>query len=207
MKTKKEVKEYTQGLIKTLKSVRSMRVQSPESYVYFKELLKGHPENPEKTSKMTDLKIVRNKLGKGYTLMMVNKDGTEEDISWNKCIYGDFNSNYLYIAMRSAVYEQINEYRKKNKWECELCRVIGNKEGYHVDHVNYFEQLKACFLRNRTDIPETFDTNEYHQKCFREEDIKFQKEWEEYHKKNAVLRILCKKCNETRSNWDGKESI
>ncbi len=207
MSTKKEVKEYTQALIEDLKGVRSMRVQSPEGYAYFKELLKGHPENPEKTSKMTDLKIVRNKLGKGYTLVMVNKDGTEEDISWNKCIYGREIKNVLMEAMRVGIEGQIKEFRETTEKVCTICKRDIRFEESHVDHENYFECIAKTFLKGEKEIPKTFVQNDKLQKRFLEEDKEFEERWAKYHKETAKLRLTCRPCNLHRPHWDGKEPV
>ena len=38
-------------------------------------------------------------------------------------------------------------------------------------------------------------------RCFKPIDSIFEKEWQEFHKDNAQLRILCQKCNLTRSKF------
>jgi hypothetical protein len=205
MSTKKEIKDYTCKLIKQIKRTKSMRIQSPEAYEYFKELFKGHPDYPEKTSKMTDLKIVINPLDRSYMLKIVNSDGTEDDISWNKCIYGERKRSDIYMAMRVAVLDQINKFREAHAHVCELCHIRRCEKGFHVDHVNYFEYLQNTFMGHYETQPTEFDIHESGQKCFRKEDKEYEKAWQEYHRENAILRILCAPCNLSRPLWIGTE--
>ena len=44
--------------------------------------------------------------------------------------------------------------------------------------------------------------NNFAQEVFRDEDIEFVKLWQKYHKTNATLRILCKKCNQNLDNYN-----
>jgi hypothetical protein len=55
-------------------------------------------------------------------------------------------------------------------------------------------------------IPDTFgDTNDdTHRRCFLETDKDFKNEWTDYHYENAQLRVLCQKCNLTRTKTNHK---
>ena len=100
--------------------------------------------------------------------------------------------------MRSAIEEQIEEYKKGRELKCGKC---GSKSKPEVDHMNIlFVELYENFLKGRKDIPKEFDNTKSNSKCFREEDKKFKEEWEEYHKENAILRILCNICNNKYEN-------
>lgn len=59
-------------------------------------------------------------------------------------------------------------------------------------------------MKDRKDIPKDFENTESNSKCFKESDKKFKEEWENYHKKNATLRILCNKCNNMKENKQRK---
>lgn len=204
MTEKKAIKEYTSELIKGLKKTKSVRIQSPESYVYFKELFKGHPEYPEKTARMTDLKIVKSPIGKGYMLKIVNIDGTEDDISWNKCIYGREMKNVLMEAMRVAVMEQIKEFRETNtNTKCGICKRDTKYVETHVDHEIHFEKIAKTFLEGEKEIPKEFEQDELVLKCFKETDRDFAERWAKYHREKAVLRLTCASCNMKRPDWNG----
>lgn len=205
MSTKKEIKDYTSELINRLKITKSLRIQSEEAYEYFKELFKGHPDYPEKTSKMTDLKIVKGAMGKGYMLKIVNSDGTEDDISWNKCIYGREMKNVLMEAMRVAVMEQIKEFREANTNRiCGICKKDTKHVETHIDHVIHFESIAKTFLEGEKEIPKEFEQNELVLKCFKEKDRDFAERWAKYHKEEAVLRLTCASCNMKRPDWNRK---
>ena len=79
--------------------------------------------------------------------------------------------------------------------ECAFCK---SKKDIEIDHVNLFKDLYNDFVKDRKDIPSSFDNNFYNAAKFKKDDELFENEWIEYHRKNALLRCLCKKCNLSR---------
>ena len=98
------------------------------------ENVKGYPNYEEKVKDLKDIKIRNNKKYKKQKEVFIEKeDGSIIDISiLKKCITSS-ESNNLNIAMRSAIENQIEEYRKGKELKCELC---GSKSKQEVDHVN-----------------------------------------------------------------------
>ena len=47
-------------------------------------------------------------------------------------------------------------------------------------------------------LPNIFEANETHSKIFNNIDNEFEKSWIDFHRTNAILRVLCKKCNLSR---------
>ena len=94
--------------------------------------------------------------------------------------------------MRNVINDQIIEYRTaQNKLVCEFCQSTDNP---HVDHIIHFEKLMKDFIKENK-APETF-LHECNKKIrFRQEDEAFKTKWQQYHRENATLRILCAKCN------------
>ena len=81
---------------------------------------------------------------------------------------------------------------------CELCG-----EHDRIDHHSEkspFAKLYVDFLDiNR--LPTTFNDTKSHMKCFKELDYNFEKNWTQYHKENAILRTLCRKCNGSQKKY------
>ena len=134
--------------------------------------------------------------------IIVKNTVDEDDVSvFNNCITGKPKDN-LTIAMRSSIHPQVeefrnNEFRKNGNLECVLC---SSTNSIHIDHYEpQFTDLKSEFLGNwKGPLPNTFEQNEAHSKVFTKMDNDFDKKWFDFHRTNAVLRVLCKKCNLSR---------
>jgi hypothetical protein len=180
-----------------------------KDHIYYDELLdllKRHPNYKTKTEYMVNLAIRKNKLNKSSLGVWIIKsdNNLDEEISWAKnCINSKNNSkrSELNIAFRSSIQGQIMFYKNNTLHKCEMCNINGD----HVDHINHFESLTDMFLKNynKNLIPFDFDdmTDGSGRRCFKPKDNIFEKDWQEFHKKNAKLRILCKNCNLTRPKY------
>jgi len=196
-KTKKELKEYTKNIIYDKVGITSsIKNNYPQYWDFFIYLFSGHYDYNNKIKDMDDIIITNNKQNKKYLEINIKKNnGDIIDISYNKCISGKPKDN-LTLAMRNSITPQIMEFKKNNENICVLC---GSDQKIHIDHFKpQFIELKKNFLLKHEQVPEKFDDNYFHSKIFKPEDLKFQKNWEEYHKKNCCLRVLCQKCNLSR---------
>ncbi len=210
-KTKKDLTEYTRNLLKHIGICSSIKNKNIDAYNYFIKLFESHPKNPEKTKGIVDLKITQNKVNRSaIEINMVKENSVEEDISWVACIKGK-TRDPLPIAYRVAIDDQIKEFRKDKPSKCVNC---GETKGeMHVDHIIHFEKLILDFEKliiapekdSKLQIPKLFANHSSNMKCFRDTDKEFEKKWKDFHKKNATLRILCKKCNTTRENYKEPE--
>ena len=199
IKSQKELKEYTKNTIKRIGLCESLKKEYPKEYKYFLELFKRHPNYEEKVKGLVDIKIRKNKKYSRQKEVLIEKESGEIiDISvLNKCING-CKSNDLNKAMRNAIENQIEEYRKNNELKCEKC---DSKSKPEVDHKEIlFVELYENFIRERKDIPTEFENTISNSKCFKICDKNFEEEWIKYHKENAKLRILCSKCNNKKEN-------
>ena len=196
--SQKKLKEYVRKKIYTIGLCSSIKKSHPEEWDFFIYLFERHSNYPEKFDGLKDISIRYNPVFKNQLETIIIKDnGDEDDVSvLNKCITGKPKDN-LTIAMRNSILPQILEFRNNNSLICELCRSVKNIE---VDHFEpQFIELKTAFLNNWNGTPPIyFKQNKCHSKIFINDDISFEKGWNEYHKKNARLRILCKKCNSSR---------
>ena len=59
----------------------------------------------------------------------------------------------------------------------------------------HFEDLVKDFLKDKNPPKKFKDNPDNNRAIFFEEDIEFQKEWEQFHQEKAKLRILHAKCN------------
>ena len=82
------------------------------------------------------------------------------------------------------------------------CLSIANlaRPSYILDHHKpEFIDLKTEFLNNwESPLPNIFEENISHSKIFINTDNEFEDSWNEFHRTNATLRILCKNCNLSR---------
>jgi hypothetical protein len=174
----------------------SLKIERPDDFKDFMELFKNHPEYSTKLTNVVDLCIVVNKKNhKYFEINLIKSDKTVDDISYRICISLKHKNKDLYEALRYSIYEQIKEFKNKSRLICVKCKSL---ENIHIDHVNTFKSLTDNFLRNRKDIPSSFDNTYYNSSMFKTEDKKINDEWFDYHKENAVLRCLCRNCNLTR---------
>ena len=123
-----------------------------------------------------------------------------DDVSVLKnCITGRPKDN-LKIAMRVAIQPQIYKFKHSQpNLICELCSEIKCIEIDHHSETMPFTKLYTDYLKNNhLPIPTTFDNTIDHMKCFKQTDHLFENEWIQFHEKNAILRLLCKKCNNSQ---------
>jgi hypothetical protein len=200
-KTQKSLKEYFREVINQIGVCDSVKTKHLEKYLDFCEVFKRHPKYPDKFFNLVDVKIDYNPVYKTQLVVYIIKDNGEiDDVSvLNTCIIGK-NKNNLLVAMRVAIQPQIDEYRLKNR--IDLCEKCGSTDRIEIDHHNEkktFQMLYCDFMSiNDLNIPNTFDNTEGHLKCFKKTDKLFEEKWIAYHRDNAILRMLCRKCNEYR---------
>ena len=199
----KEIEEYTRDKITKLGLCSSIKSEDISFYYFLKDLFLRHPRYMEKeVDKAIDFIIVQNGLNKNaYEINFILNNGRIESISWIKCAK-ETKQNPMVgfkMACRTSVDDQIYIYRSKANKVCSIC---SSRKELEVDHVIHFEKLLSDFLlSNKMKLPSSFDKDKYHRECFKPKDKKFGDIWKEYHKKHAILRILCKNCNLTREKY------
>ena len=206
-----ELRNYVIGIIRQIGLCENLLSKNPAAFQFFKDLFNRHPEKERKgVPLLIDIHIRKfPKTNPRKTLLEIadhqfwiaKSDGTEESISWNTCAKGEGNpvGKKLNWAMRQAVEPQIREFKTARRGSpCEFC---GSHEKPTADHIKKFKDLKDEFLALRPDHPTEFAKNEFAQEIFRAEDEEFVRSWQEYHKVNATLRILCEPCNKKLDNY------
>jgi len=197
-KTQKQLKECVREKIDKIGICSSIKQFYPEEWEGFMYLFKRHIDYPEKFNGLTDIKISNNPAYKTQLeAIIIKNNGDEDNVSvLNNCITGKPKDN-LTIAMRNSIYPQIEEFKINSIMECVLC---SDTKNIHIDHYEpQFVDLKTEFLNNWEELlPNTFEQNKSHSKIFTNIDNYFEQKWIEFHRTNAILRVLCKKCNLSR---------
>ena len=172
----------------------SLKTEREDDYNDMMVLFTEHPEYPEKLRDVVDIMIVRNKkVPKYYEFNLVRENGDIEDISYRCCITKRGKETDYLNAMRNAIEPQINYFRTISERECEIC---GSNNEIQIDHIYEFCDLVKDFQKTTSlDKPSIFNDNYCNMAIFKEEDKEYEKEWYIYHKDNAKLRPLCKRCN------------
>lgn len=201
---KEELRDYVIAIILKTGLTPSLKTTHPKVYTFFESLFQRHPDKVRKeVSFLTDISIrkfpttkyKKNLDVRDHQFFIIKNNGTEDSISWNSCV--DMSviafEKRINWAMRYSIKEQIIEFKNSNKNKpCEFC---GTYSDITADHIIKFKKLKDDFLSENPKHPTEFSKNKFSSDIFREEDIEFEKLWQEYHRKNATLRILCSSCN------------
>jgi hypothetical protein len=180
------------------------------------DLISRHPSRSEwKNLIPTSFKISRS-TANGSLVLYVKFEGLNNYriVSWVACSKGrlaksqcsDNDDNKLNGAMRYAIRQQINAYRKSNP--VQICLLCQTESKIEVDHYPiHFVDIKDNFIKmkmERGEIPpadfkwhpkkgnfmfkDGNKSNDYYDK-------KWKQSWQRYHKVHATYRYLCSTCN------------
>lgn len=172
------------------------------------ELLKRHPNHVEKVGCGIDFFFVtQNKVNtKALQLNIQRIDGSIIDLSWRNCVDGKVKTQkqMLYDAMRLAISDQTQSFKAgavfEDRFQCQICGCHVDKTHLaHVDHLISFKSIVEVFLKDKVAPCEFTDCRISHAAKFKDSDRQFEREWQEFHSVHASLRILCAKCNLSRS--------
>tara|TARA_Y100000389_G_scaffold175039_1_gene185487 strand:+ start:1097 stop:1783 length:687 start_codon:yes stop_codon:yes gene_type:complete len=206
-KTHRDFEQYVKKLIyEEIGVCLDVKNTYPDKYKILIQLLERHPEFNSKSKNMCNIKIINDVLNVKALKTIIIKNHGEIDISWRCAITGKHKpfKYELMSAMRSSIDEQIYDFKinyKNNS--CELCDSVKEIQVDHNDTKNSaFDELVYKFVKenNNIKIPDNFgELNDgTHRRCFLEKNYIFRDKWVEYHRRNAILRMLCHKCNISR---------
>ena len=192
--------DYFRSKINEIGLCCSVKHEYHDFYNELLEIFKSHPNYPEIFLNVVDVAIAYNKINpkKCYELQLIKSNKTSEAVSYRKCFVKTPTDNSLKMAMRYSIKDQILDY--KDSCDELICAICGSEQNIQIDHVIFFKTLYNYFLsQNTLPIPTEFDNTYFNSAKFKNDDVEFQKSWYEYHKKHAILRCLCDKCNLIRS--------
>ena len=206
-KIQKELKKYFRDKIDNIGECESIKTNHPEDFKEFCIMFERHPDYPDKFIGFDDIKIDYHPDYKTQLVVYITKNnGDIDDVSvLNSCVTGK-PKDKLKIAMRVASYPQSIEF--KNKQSQYLCEICGKTDRIEIDHHSEtmpFAKLYEKFMEaNTIPIPVSFDNTQSHMKCFQAADTIFEESWINYHKQNAILRMLCRVCNGQQPKYKAK---
>jgi hypothetical protein len=178
--------------------VHRMVTREHEDFPQFLGIMAQQKQWATKVGMIRSFKITRSSLNKAL-LLQVNMDNSRRwyTVSWRKGVARKRKPrDPLQSALRQAVHQDIQLWKKFHAYaaKCVQCESQTRLEADHDDPS--FQELTQNFLANRMGIPKKFG---YDRKTcgkkFLPKDILFRALWQEYHRKNARLQWLCKKCN------------
>ena len=199
-KTKKKCKEYTADLIKR-KGVGEID-KVDRDFLFFKCLYSRKPSHSDSENNIQKFIIEVNPNNKKADyLSIIDNNGKKCVFSWVKCVNACDASNkeMLYEAFRTSIEEQTSDFYYKNHC-CNHCGKEKINYKLVVDHVNEFNELREDFI-NKTPlkIPDSFDNDSNSKYIFKKKDYIFKEEFQEYHKKHAILQLLCEECHKNKT--------
>tara|TARA_R110000803_G_scaffold162035_1_gene225652 strand:- start:3 stop:656 length:654 start_codon:yes stop_codon:yes gene_type:complete len=203
--TKKDAYTYTKALL--IKNENNNIKKGDDIFEYLMEMIYIHPESSEKIGDgISSFDIIRD-CYRNIALKINQHTLKDISVSWTTiCSFKPrTKQSLLNDAFRNAINYQILEFRnnklKNNKiLECELCK---STFIINIDHIIQFKQLTIEFLAlTNLKTPTEYDRSPFNKGCiFKLQDIEFKTEWDNYHKKHATLRPLCRTCNLKRPKY------
>ena len=202
-KSKKAAEDYTRNIINTIGKNDCIN-EDNKHFQFFVDLLNNHQRREYKIGcGIKSFIITINALGTGFETLIRRTDDSIESFSWKDCSSSTFKNNKdkLDIALRSAIQSQIQEFKLESE---EICAECNKHDKCAVDHKSpTFYELKSTFLLSNPMREFTFRKDiKTHQEIFSEADKDFECLWQKYHKENAVLQYLCKKCHNEKTKND-----
>ena len=177
--------------------------QENEEFVNLLEIMMAQEKWLDKLDTIKAFRVTRSKLNKAIILqVMVKKFSRWLTVSWRKgSSQKRKEEDPLNSSFRQSIHRQILSWKKINnfKAECVECKDINHLHlKLQSDHKDpSFLKLTKDFLEKpiNKDVPIEFDYNNKCGRKFKKKDYLFKQRWQLYHKQNAVLQWLCRKCN------------
>ena len=202
-KTKKELHEYTKKFLEE-NGVCEIDNLDKEKFSFLLSLYSRKPSHKDYIKNIQRFKITLNpvKHDKPNHLSCIDNNNNEFVFSWNACCNGrdTKESEKLKEACRTSIKEQTAScWHSNNK-----CYSCGKNKitGFEVDHFNEFIKIVNDFMEiNTIKIPDNFESDAItSQYMFKKEDDNFKQSFQNYHRENAILRLLCKECHREKTN-------
>lgn len=218
--TKAKATKFMQAFIASRKEQMQIEeydafLRKNEDFEFLYALVRRHPYSDNKIGcGIKSFEIVRT-VWNNYCLYLTRVDGSRTDFSWRECLNATPEVQSMVKAMRKAVDYQIIEYLETKTFKGQLCCLCNKAVAEHVDHVPpvTFEVIAGDFLKmveskpcqEQSEAPEGVNLV-YHKGIIdtysddghlgrRIADPIIEKEWQDYHRNQAILRFLCAFCN------------
>ncbi len=218
--TKVKATKFMQRFIDSRKEQMSIEehdvlLRKNEDFEFLYALVRRHPYSDNKIGcGIKSFEIVKT-VWNNYCLYLTRQDGSRTDFSWRECLNATPEDQSMVKAMRKAVDYQILEYLEIKTFKGQLCCLCNKAVAEHVDHVPpvTFEAISGQFIKMMENKPCQEQSEApggvnrvYHKGIIdtysddghlgrRIADPIIEKEWQDYHRNQAVLRFLCAFCN------------
>jgi hypothetical protein len=200
-KTKKDVHTYTEKLIEKKGVCEIDKLDA--DFLYFLSLYSRKPSHSDYVKNIQKFKITLDpiKKNKANHLSCVDNNNKEFIFSWRSCCDGRDTkmTDKLKEACRTSIKEQTASCWY-NKSKCDGCGK-NKTDGFEVDHLNEFSKIYNDFMEiNVIQIPDDFESDTItSQYMFKKEDNNFKQSFQNYHRENAILQLLCKECHKEKT--------
>jgi len=205
--SKKEAQDYTRNVLDEIGRRVSIYPSHPK-FKFFNDLLNNHSDRPRKEGPgIASFGIQRNaRDGRNHETYIIRIDGTKETFSWKDCAGKTSltDEQKLKKAYRCSIDSQIEEYKKSQPNRCVLCT---SADQLSVDHKEptFYVLMKTFQAQTPLPVPTHFDKQaKTNAEIFRATEKPFEDAWMDYHKKHAVLQILCDVCHKAKTVEDNK---
>jgi hypothetical protein len=199
IRTKKEVEDKIRYIVQS--TPLNTPIDNSNTEFILKVLSHHHQFRQKCGVGITHLEIRTNPSWNGPTqgIWFIRKDGSEVDISWVTSLKPDGKPSLKEDISNAARYEiasQIHEFHDNGDCHiCNLCnRMMVRHDRLHVDHIKPFDELFSIFLALNNITYSNIETEDLGvESQFKDRLLAI--EWFKFHKENASLRLVHKKCN------------
>lgn len=200
-KTKKELHLYTKTLLETKGICEIDELDS--DYAFFLSLYSRKPSHQQYINTIHKFKIALDPVSKDKTNYMscIDNKNKEYVFSWRSCCDGRDTKQLdkLKESCRTSIREQTSLCWHTND-TCFECKNPKTR-GFEVDHSNEFSEIFKNFMQlNTIQVPCEFDSDPItSQYMFKQTDYLFEKSFQTYHEKHAILILLCNECHKKKT--------
>lgn len=207
-KNKTSAKKYVKAMLKRYSQEKetlheSIRLNDADN-VFMQALLDKSPNVAEKTGPGIDYIYIADfhRVRWHDTFHVQRTDGTTVPLGYNKCFTGETPKRDVEEALRAAIKNQTDGYRNSalvNNPVCPYLKTPLALGNLHVDHASphTFKALVDNFLELEGvqwfDLVLEESTDYHHCSLLRDKDL--EKRWQQYHRDNAVLRLISVEAN------------
>jgi len=201
-KTKKDLHEYTEKLLE--KKGICIIDNLDEDFLFFISLYSRKPSHSDYIKSIQKFRITLDpiKKNKANHLSCIDYNNKEFIFSWRACC--DARDTKIIDKLKEACRTSIKEQTASCWCNNNKCYVCGKNKtyGFEVDHLNEFSKIFKDFMESNTlQIPDDYDSDPItSQYMFTKEDDIFKQSFQNYHRENAILRLLCKECHRAKTN-------
>ena len=186
-KTKRAAKKYVTETIR--KYIGSEINESSDDYAFFIALW---VKSPAWVDGATHFEVATK--FNGAAIRAVTCEGIKIDFSLRAAIRGKDVGTWtkLTIALRQSIRPQIQQFKAKCSGRCDMCDRCGHLE---IDHIIQFKDIMSGYLDSRGRVYPEIYTYTHSGWIFTQDDLEFEKEWQEWHRSRCSLRPLCVHCH------------